>query len=235
MAASGDSTQTLLALIPPELRRMLESRMRDLKVRKGRMIVSVGARQDSVFFIDAGEAQVLLYSNSGREVSVRQLARGDLFGELAALDGAPRAASIIAVSDVRARIMARSDFLACLEASPAAGLWLSRRLAGEVRRLTERIFELSALNVQTRLHCELLRLARAGGHDRMLIQPAPTHAELANRIGTHREAVTREMRALTHLNIIRNRRRSLEFIDLPALERVVFRAVGPSDDLRATS
>ena len=50
------------------------------------------------------------------------------------------------------------------------------------------------------------------------IRPAPTHAELANRIGTHREAVTREMRALTSLNIIKTGRRRLEFIDLARLQ-----------------
>jgi CRP-like cAMP-binding protein len=210
--------------------------MREMRVRKGRTIVSVGARQDHVFFLEEGEARVLLYSHSGREVSVRNLNPGDIVGELAALDGLPRSASVVALTDVRVRIMSRADFLTVMESNPAAGLWLARRLAAEVRRLTERVFELSALNVQARLHCELLRLARAGDRDGLLIDPAPTHAELANRIGTHREAVTREMRALSRLNIIRSRRRSLEFVDLDALERVVVRAVGAlDDDLRAAS
>lgn len=222
----------MLARVPAALREALASRMRELRIGKGRTIVSVGARQDNVFFVEDGEAQVLLYSNNGREVSVRNLGRGDIFGELAALDGLPRSASVLALTDVRVRIMSRDDFVACLEASPAAGLWLARRLASEVRQLTERVFELSALNVQSRLHCELLRLARAGHGGGLCIEPAPTHAELANRIGTNREAVTREMRALTELNIIRNRRRSLEFVDLAALERAVFRQVGALEDLR---
>jgi len=227
----GDSSSlALLALIPDELRRKMLSRLRNLRVRKGRTIVSVGTRQDSVFFIQAGEAQVLLYSSNGREVSVRHLGAGELFGELAALDGLPRSASVIALTDVEARIMSREDFMTCVHASPGAALWLARRLGAEVRRLTERVFELSALDVRSRLHCELLRLARAGEHQRLLISPAPTHAELANRIGTHREAVTREMRALSDMNIIRHRRRSLEFVDLDALQRVVHRRLGAIDE-----
>jgi DNA-binding Lrp family transcriptional regulator len=60
----------------------------------------------------------------------------------------------------------------------------------------------------------------------MRIDPAPTHAELANRIGTHREAVTREMRVLVERKIIKASRRSLEFVDLPRLEHFVGQAVG---------
>ena len=55
------------------------------------------------------------------------------------------------------------------------------------------------------------------------MRPAPTHAELANSIGTHREAVTREMRALTAQNIIRTGRRRIEFLDIARLQTSVGR------------
>ncbi len=220
--------QGLLSLIEPMLRGPVEARMRTIRAPKGRTIFSVGAHATDVMFVIEGEVQVLLYSNNGREVSVRDLGPGSILGELAALDGKPRSASVVAASDVRLRMMTREDFLTCVESSPVAALWLARRLAHEVRRLTERVFELSALNVQARLHCELLRMARGDGAVAARIPRAPTHAELANRIGTHREAVTREMRSLAQMNIIRNHRRSLEFLDIPELERAVFRAVGQS-------
>lgn len=220
--------QGLLSLIDPTLRGQVEARMRSIRAPKGRTIFSVGGHATDVLFVVEGEVQVLLYSNNGREVSVRDLGPGSILGELAALDGKPRSASVVAASDVRLRMMTREDFLTCVESSPVAALWLTRRLAHEVRRLTERVFELSALNVQARLHCELLRMARGDGAVAARIPRAPTHAELANRIGTHREAVTREMRSLAQMNIIRNHRRSLEFLDIPELERAVFRAVGQS-------
>jgi hypothetical protein len=53
------------------------------------------------------------------------------------------------------------------------------------------------------------------------ISPAPTHADLASRKGSHREAVTREMRSLTSQNIIRTGRRKLEFLDLSRLQTSV--------------
>lgn len=224
--------QGLLPLIAPALRRQMEARMRTIRALKGRTIFSAGAHATDVLLVVEGQVQVLLYSINGREVSVRDLGPGSILGELAALDGRPRSASVVAATDVLLRVMSREDFLTCIEASPAAALWLARRLTHEVRRLTERVFELSALNVQARLHCELLRLARGDGSIASRIPRAPTHAELANRIGTHREAVTREMRSLAQLNIIRNHRRSLEFLDIPELERAVFRAVGQNVDAR---
>ena len=218
-----------LALIPAAVRRVIDPRLRQVRAARGRTIIGAGSRSTDVFFILEGEVQVLLYSAQGREVSVRDLAAGDVFGELAAIDGAPRSASVVATVDTRILIMSRNDFMACLEASPAAALWLVQRLAAEVPRLTGRVFELAALNVQARLHCELLRLARRRPDGGLVISPAPTHAELASRIGTHREAVTRELRALAQMNVLRSHRRSLEFLDVDHLERVVRRQVGLLD------
>jgi CRP/FNR family cyclic AMP-dependent transcriptional regulator len=108
-------------------------------------------------------------------------------------------------------------------------LWFARRLVGEVRRLTDKVFELSALSVQARLLCELLRLARAAGStgaSMVTIRPAPTHAVLASRIAAQREAVSRELQTLAGRGLLRHDRRTLEFPDLEALEREVSRVVG---------
>lgn len=214
--------------MPPELRQALEQR--GLVIRRGRGHTLIGKDEGStdVFLIVEGEAHVLLYSVNGREVSVRHLGPGSVFGELAALDASPRCASVVAASDLRALAVRRGDFLDCLDTVPGGKDWLLGRLVTEIRRLTERVFELSALNVQSRLHCELLRLARISGtgHPIPSVRPAPTHAELANRIGTHREAVTRELKVLADRNIVRTQRRSLEFIDIAGLEEAVSVAMG---------
>ncbi|HZZ87481.1 MAG TPA: Crp/Fnr family transcriptional regulator [Caulobacteraceae bacterium] len=221
-----DDWATLLELAPSSMRRQIEQKARVVRAAKGRTLYGVSARAHDVFFVTEGEVQIVLFSSAGRQVSVNQLNAGASFGQIAALDGLPRSASVVAVTDVRLRAIGREDFLAILHSAPEAAIWVARGLCGDVRRLTERVFELSALNVQSRLHCELLRLARGAQASPFRVTPAPTHAELANRIGSNREAVTREMRVLAELNIIRNQRRSLEFIDLQALERVVRRAVG---------
>jgi len=222
----------LFELTPADLRREIEQKARTVRAAKGRTLYGVSANATDVFFVMEGEIQVVLFSSAGRQVSINNLGAGASFGQLAAIDGLPRSASVVAVTDVRLRAIGREDFLAILRAAPDAALWVARGLCADVRRLSERVFELSALNVQARLHCELLRMARANAGG-LSIAPAPTHAELANRIGSNREAVTREMRALTELKIVQSRRRSLEFVDAGALERLVRRAVGETADAQS--
>ena len=219
----SQSTQLqILRFVSEPLRSEIERRLHRVRAGKGRALVEKGTRSTDVFFLVDGQAQVLLYSSNGREVCVNTIGPGDVIGEIAALDGEPRSASVVASTDIEVLVMRTSDFMACVDSSPAAGVWLARRLATSVRRLTEQVFELSALNVRTRIHCELLRLAqKAEPHNGGIeVRPAPTHAELANRIGTHREAVTREMHALSDMGIIRYSRRVLTILDLARLERI---------------
>src|SRR6185295_14907214 len=103
------------------------------------------SRSTEILFLLEGRAEVLLYSPNGREVSVNTIGPGDIFGEIAILDGEPRSASVVASSDLVVVAMRAVDFMTCLGSSPAAGIWLARRLASGMRRLTEQVFELSAL------------------------------------------------------------------------------------------
>jgi CRP/FNR family transcriptional regulator, cyclic AMP receptor protein len=212
----------LFGAMNPALRGEAVNRSRLIRARKGTAILSKGDTSSDVFFVLEGRLQVLLYSANGREVSLRDLAEGDMFGEMAAIDGESRSASIIALDDSRLLAMSRPDFRTIIETSPEASMWLLGQLTARIRVLTERVFELSALNVQSRLHCELLRMA-ARSPTGLEVRPAPTHAELANRIGTHREAVTREMRALTTQNIIKTGRRRIQFVDIARLQTTVGR------------
>ena len=218
-----------LGSLPPELRKRVQGQMRILRSKRGQSLLGRGAASTDIYFVLEGSFNVIVYSASGREVSLRALTEGDTFGELAAVDGLPRSASVVAQRDARVAALRREDFLAAVRASPDTALWLARLLTAKVREMNERLFELSALNVQARLHCELLRIAKAapvsaeGVHETL---EAPTHVELANRIGTHREAVTREMGALAERGIIRMDRRYLGFPDLARLEQLVGQAVG---------
>lgn len=222
-----DVSSGFLESLGPELRRLVQSQMRIIRAKKGQALLGHRAATTDVYFVIEGAFNVIIYSANGREVSMRTLNAGDTFGELAAIDGLPRSASVVAEGEARVAALRREDFLHCLETSPGAAMWLLRLLAAKVRDMNERLFEISALNVPARLHCELLRLAKTNRRDDgIILDPAPTHAELANRIGTHREAVTREIRELTQVKIIRAGRRTLEFLDVPRLEHLVGQAVG---------
>ena len=146
--------------------------------------------------------------------------------ELAAIDGLPRSASATALEDCQLARMSGPAFVAFLGEVPRAGLWMAQQLAKRVRDLTNRTFELATLPVAARLQTELLRLALASespAPDRAVIRPLPTHADLAARIGTRREAVSRELSILAHEGLVLQSGRSLEILSLAKLRLLLDR------------
>jgi CRP-like cAMP-binding protein len=166
---------------------------------------------------------VTIFSRSGKEVSFRDLGPGQLFGDLSAIDGRPRSASVVTLSEALIVSMPAEAFWEMLRDHPDVSAGMLKELAGLVRRLSDRVVEFSTLGVKNRIHAELLRLAREHMRDEnsAAINPAPTHGEIASRVSTHREAVTRELNHLTQIGLIERRRGSLTVLDVGRLARLV--------------
>ena len=181
-----------------------------------------------VYFMVSGNVRVILFSNAGKEVAFRDIHAGECFGEYAAIDGAPRSANVIALTDVMIGSVSAETFCSILQEYPAVSMALLNHLVSTVRSLSERIFEFSTLAVKNRIHSELLRLARESDRqgDTARISPAPTHADIASRISTHREAVTRELNELTKSGLIQRDGRTLIISDMAELERMVHEVAG---------
>lgn len=181
-----------------------------------------------IFFIATGRVRVTMHSATGKEVAFRDLGAGQSFGELAAIDGEPRSASVVALSETLIAAMSAEIFAGVLRDHPEVSARVLALLAGYVRQLSERVFEFSTLAVRNRIHAELLRLAREYGvtDGTATIRPSPTHADIAARISTHREAVTRELNALTQAGLIARRDGALVIADVAQLERMVEEVTG---------
>ncbi|MGF7163237.1 CRP-like cAMP-binding protein [Rhodoligotrophos appendicifer] len=176
-----------------------------------------------ILFVTQGFARVIIYAPSGAVVSFRDIAAGTFIGELAAIDGRPRSASVEAIDTTVAGRMAAEHFHHVLASHPAVSMALIKHMAQAIRGLTERVYEFSTLAVRNRIQAELLRLGRPdpAKPNEYLIDPAPTHGEFASRVSSHREAVTRELNRLERLGILDRRARSLRILDLPRLARLV--------------
>lgn len=184
------------------------------------------SREDSstdVYFIVSGKVRVTIFSRSGKEVSFRDLAAGQLFGDVSAIDGGPRSASVVTLSDAIIVSMPAEVFWGVLRKYSAAAEVMLRELTRLVRSLSERVVEFSTLGVKNRIHAELLRLAREHMLDanKAVIMPAPTHNEIASRVSTHREAVTRELNHLAQDGLIERQRGGLAILDVARLSRLV--------------
>jgi len=194
----------IFADVPSEVLERVHKHCKWRRYGPGEPIVDYLDVSDDVFFITAGEVCVTIYSVAGRAVSFRNLGAGDIFGEYAAIDGEPRCASVEARTSCLIASMSGASFRKLLLNEPHVAQALIKNLVRNVRTLTKRVYEFSTLAVNNRIQAELLRLAslspRQGKSARL--DPAPRHSEIASRISTHREAVSRELNRLSRIGII---------------------------------
>ncbi|UVK35737.1 Crp/Fnr family transcriptional regulator (plasmid) [Mesorhizobium sp. AR10] len=182
---------------------------------KGRQILSALEDTSDVFFILEGRVHVKNYSREGRELIYSEIETGDLFGELSAIDGLPRAADVFAIEDTTVARMKSTDLLALVASNFDFTIQLLRLLTAKSRALSERLLQVIALNAHDRMHFELARLAKNGRREgtAVTIRPAPTHYEIAARVGSHREAVTKELNRLESLGYVQLRRGQIVILD----------------------
>jgi CRP-like cAMP-binding protein len=206
----------------------LAKRLRCKRYGANQQIISHLDESTDVFLVIEGMVRVTVYSPIGKEVTFRDIAAGEYFGELAAIDGLPRSATVAALTDSLIASMSAETFWEVLQTYPAVAALVLKGLARSVRALTERVFEFSALAVRNRVHAELLRLAREQmvGDNLAIMRPAPTHAELASRISTHREAVTRELNQLSRDGLVERQSGALVIHDVGRLARMVQNVIG---------
>jgi CRP-like cAMP-binding protein len=189
----------------------------------GHRIISRNASDRDVYLLVSGKVRITTYSQGGRQVTFRDIVAGDLFGEVAALDGEPRSADVIALEPALIATLTPAAFRKLLGEEPVLAERILRRLAGLVRGLVDRVIDLSTLGVQNRIHAEILRLAREAGVERngARIDPAPKHADIASQVSTYREQVTRELSALARAGILAKDGGALLVRDVKRLEKMV--------------
>ena len=198
----------------------------------GQQIIHFEDSSDDVFFLTKGVARVTIYSVDGKAVSFRELHEGDLFGEYPAIDGGPRSASVEARTACMVGLMRASAFLKLIESEPKVQRKLLRQLVTTIRRLTNRVYEFSTLAVNNRIQAEVLRLANLARREGKCarITSVPTHEEMASRLSTHREAVTRELNRLSKIGVLERRGNELLVKDIEHLTTMVHAATGAQDD-----
>ena len=219
----GLRTIALLDGVAPERLAALARECAWRNCEAGQRIISRDAGDRDMYMIVSGRVRVTTYSAAGRQVTFRDFGAGEHFGEVAAIDGMPRSADVVALQSTLLASLPRAAFGRLLREEPAVAERLLRDLAALVRRLSERVIDLSTLGVHQRLYAEVLRLAREAGvkDNRARIDPAPKHADLASQVSTYREQVTRELSALARAGVLGKDGRALVVLDLARLAKLV--------------
>lgn len=201
--------------------------MRTRRFRRGEVIFHQGDPGDALFIVASGAIKITLPSDSGEEAILTTLRAGDVFGELALLDGAPRSATATALEASETLILPREQFRELLATEPAIRDALLASLAGELRRLTNHVEELHFLDITGRLASRLARLATETGRrqpDGAIRLRAPlTQGDLAAMIGCTRQSVNKLLGMFTDDGLIRLERDSIVVLDLDGLVRAARR------------
>ncbi|MEJ0094900.1 MAG: Crp/Fnr family transcriptional regulator [Methylocella sp.] len=209
----------LFSSLTPDVIARLDTRCVWRRARAKEWIIDYQDESVDVFFLISGVARVMIRSISGRETILRDIDAGAFFGELAAIDGQTRSASILAVTDATIAKMTAPTFLEVVTTHPDVSLRLLRIVTGQVRMLANRVNEFTTLGVRERLYTELLRLSRPNraNPNQAIVSPPPIHADLAGRISTRRETVTKELSAMKREGLVESSRGALVLLDVPRL------------------
>jgi len=173
-------------------------------------IITFGESNRDVFFILSGRVQASLLTADGKMVTFQDLGQGEMFGELAALDGAPRSSNVLAIEDTSLVRMSGPNFKDLVARIPSLAEQSMLRLCALSRFLCERLFAAMALNVPEQIRLEVCRIVRShvSTDGTLTIEHAPTHEHIAQRVGTSREQVTRVMSELNKDGLIVQSRRN---------------------------
>ncbi len=154
-----------------------------------------GAPGESMMAVVTGEVKISAPAADGREIVLAMMGEGEVFGEIALLDGCDRTADATAVTNCVLLVVHRRDFLPFLNAHPTVAIRLLRVVCQRLRRTTEQVEDLLFLNLPSRLAKKLLYLS--GANEDRVRERAPiirqSQREIGNLVGLSRESINKQL------------------------------------------
>jgi CRP/FNR family transcriptional regulator, cyclic AMP receptor protein len=170
-----------------------------------------------------GRVRIVTYSAEGKEIVLNVINPGEVFGEIALIDGGERTADAVAMEPTELLILERRDFLPYLERNPELCIKLLIMVCERIRATSEQIEDFSFLDLKARLAKRLIALTNSHGvpaDEGTRIDMRLSQRELAAMMGTSREAVNKQLRAWQEDGLILLKRGSVTVVDLDRLEDV---------------
>lgn len=186
------------------------------------MLFHEGDRSDWVAVLLEGQVKASYFTRDGKEVVLAVHGAGALIGELSAIDGDPRSATVTAIEPTEALLLGVEEFTDFLQRHPKASLLLLRMLTHRLRDSDRKRIEFTAHDSVGRVAGRLVELADRFGEASeggLRIRLALSQEELAGWTGSSREAASKALSALRARGWIETHRRGITVLDLEALRR----------------
>jgi CRP/FNR family transcriptional regulator, cyclic AMP receptor protein len=230
VAAAEESPARLLRRVPlfAELEEGELKRVSRVAVPRsfpaGTRVFHEGDRSDACYIVRSGSFRVTREHPDGRAITLANLGPGDIFGELAMLDGEVRSASVEALDDGELLALPAGDVRGLLARNPEITVKLVAALVRRLRVANERISRQSFQTVPSRVAGVLLQLVaeEAPDGDRSGVTIRMNQSDLAQLAGTSRESVSRFLAELERAGVVRCGRGRVTVIEPPKLRNYIF-------------
>ncbi|MFY1636199.1 Crp/Fnr family transcriptional regulator [Solwaraspora sp. WMMB335] len=216
----GDS---FIGGLAPTARTAITGSGRARRFRPGEVLVNEGDHRHDVYVLLGGYVKIVSNSHDGRTNLLAIRGRGDLIGELSAIDMSPRTATVVAATTVDARVVDHLAFTAFRRGHSAAEEVLQRSVLTKLRQATRMRGALNGASVSQRLAGILYYLAVRYGHpagSATVIDIPLSQLELAAFVGAAEASVHRALTALRRSGLVVTGYRQIEIQDLAALAEV---------------
>jgi CRP-like cAMP-binding protein len=190
------------------------------------VVVNQGDPARALFAIVRGRLKVASCGPDGRDTVLGIMAEGEVFGEVALLDGGKRSATCTAIEPCELLVIDRAQFMELLESSPAIAVKLLDVLAQRLRRLSQRSEDAAFLDVPSRLARSLLDLATRFGETvcvpsrEIRISLKLSQQELGDLVGATRESVNKHLSDWTRQGIVKLQGGRMVISDIESVRRI---------------
>lgn len=206
--------------LPPGVIEHLGSYMKTRKVARGAAIFAKGDPGTGLMGVLSGAVKISVASAEGKDIVLNIFREGEIFGEIALLDGRPRTADATAMSPCELIVIERRDFVPFLSGHPDVMLKFIEILCSRLRHTSEQVQDVTFLNLPTRLAKTLLELTLGEGKAAPGKKVVITQRELSQIIGKSRESTNKQLRAWAKRGWIRLERGGLSIIAADKLNAV---------------
>ena len=199
----------------------LSESVRPKALKSGEVLFFKGDDGEAMYIIREGTIKIVLPSAVGEEIIVALLKDNDFFGAMAMLDGMPRSADAVAVTDSEIFVMGRSEFLSILQSDINALKTILCDLSRMIRKTDDLLGDVCFFNISIRLAKKLMDLAESRGQetdDGVLLDISLTQKELGDMVGATRESVNKELKNLREEGLIDVQGNRITILDMEGLE-----------------
>ncbi len=224
MGEPDHSPLDFLAALSEDERAAFLSAGRVRRFSRGEAIFHEGDDPGGVIAILSGRAKVSATGVAGREVVLRFAGEGELLGELSAIAGTPRTATITALDELETLAMRTAEFRRFVEQYPRVAPLVFERLALLLAEADRQLVDFATRDVTARIAGRLLELAETNGEPTeggVRITLPLSQDELGAWAGASREAVARSLHLLRELGWIETRRREIRVLNSDGLRSLI--------------